>query len=82
MSSDFRLTVRRRDSLALVRSELVQRDLEQGCWLINGNPARRWHGRTLSELEQAKLIEAFRDGSTATTASMILTAEGKAALTR
>jgi len=57
MAGQFRLTVRRLDTLATVRSELVHRDLREGCWLINKAPARRWHGRTLSELEQAELIQ-------------------------
>jgi len=77
MDSTFQLTVRRRDSLGFVRSELVQRDLEQGCWLINGNPARRWYGRTLSELEQAGLIQVAK---TAPIADTILTTAGLAAL--
>lgn len=70
-----KLTSRRRDSLALVRSELVHRDLEAGLWLINRVPARRWHGRTLSELEQAGLIE-FPPGD-ARPAPTVLTAEGE-----
>jgi hypothetical protein len=71
----FKLTNRRRDSLALVRSELVYRDPEQGCWLINLSPARRWHGRTLSELEQAGLIEVPRGERGPSVAT--LTDEGK-----
>lgn len=79
MSDTFQLTERRRDSLALVRSDLVKRDLDRGFWLINGNPARRWYGRTLSELEQAGLIAVIRDETQADT---VLTDAGREALAR
>lgn len=80
MGDTFQLTERRRDSLALVRSDLVARDLVQGCWMINGNPARRWYGRTLSELEQAGLIEVVAAGSAQ--ADTALTLAGRDALAR
>jgi hypothetical protein len=76
--NQFRMTNRRRDTLAVVRGELVRRDLEQGCWLINDSPARRWHGRTLSELEQAGLIEVVH--GQADPPRVILTLGGEAAL--
>jgi len=78
MAGQFRLTVRRLDTLATVRSELVHRDLQEGCWLINQAPARRWHGRTLSELEQARLIQV--DSREPRRPSVTLTPAGHEAL--
>lgn len=80
MGDQFRMTPRRRDTLALVRSGLVQRDLEQGCWLINTSPARRWHGRTLSELEQAELITV--DSKPTKQPPVSLTARGEVEISR
>lgn len=78
----FRLTPLRLATLAVVRCGLVQRDLVAGHWLINANPALRWHGRTLSELDQAGLITVDRkhDRKQSDPPAVILTATGESAL--
>jgi hypothetical protein len=51
------MTERRREALRTVKHDRVLYDGPQAAYLIDGEPARTWDFRTLSELRRAGLIE-------------------------